>query len=91
MFIVAKQADEAIKSFEEVSCYQLVVEREKHRDNLTLKLEPRDKGADILNLGNAINKKFQDVCRIKIDRIEAVETGSIKEDTQGIVDERKWD
>ena len=91
MFIVAKQADEAIKSFEEVSCYQLVVGREKHRDSLTLKLEPKDKGADISSLGNAINKKFQDVCRIKIDRIEAVETGTIKEDSQGIVDERKWD
>ena len=91
MFIVAKQADEAIKSFEEVSCYQLMVGRENHRDSLTLKLEMKDKAVDISGLENDINRKFQDVCRIKIDRIESVETGTIKDDAQGIVDERKWD
>ncbi|MGD9142560.1 MAG: AMP-binding protein [Dehalococcoidia bacterium] len=91
MFIVAKQADEAIKGFKEVTRYQLVVGREKHRDTLTLKLEPKDKDVDISSLGNAINKKFQDVCRIKIDRVEAVGAGNIPEDKQGIVDERKWE
>jgi phenylacetate-CoA ligase len=91
MFIVARQAEEAIKSFGEVGRYQLVVGREQHRDTLILKLEPKDKGADISALQDALGKKFQDVCRIKIDRIEAVEVGVILEDKQGIVDERKWD
>jgi phenylacetate-CoA ligase len=91
MFVVAKQADEAIKGFGEVGCYQLIVGRQQHRDTLILKLEPKEKGADISGLGNDIGKKFQDVCRIKIDRIDIVAAGDIPEDKQGIIDERKWD
>jgi phenylacetate-CoA ligase len=91
MFVVARQADEAIKSFSDVGRYQLIVGREQHRDTLILKLEPKEKGADISGLGNDIGKKFQDVCRIKIDRIELVDVGTIPEDKQGIIDERKWD
>jgi phenylacetate-CoA ligase len=91
MFIVTRQAEEAIKGFGEVGRYQLVVGREQHRDTLILKLEPKDKGSDISALVNEIGKKFQDVCRLKIDRIEAVGIGAIPEDRQGIIDERKWD
>ncbi|MCJ7605115.1 MAG: AMP-binding protein [Dehalococcoidales bacterium] len=91
MFIVAKQAEQAITGFDQVARYQLIVGREKHRDSLTLRLELKDAGTDTSRLGNDINQKFQDVCRIKIDRVEFVEKGSIAEDAQGISDKRKWD
>lgn len=91
MFVVAKQAEQAIMSFSQVSRYQLVVGRRQHRDEMTLKLELKDTSADKAKLTEGINKKFQDTCRIKIDKIEFIEQGSIPEDKQGIVDERKWE
>jgi phenylacetate-CoA ligase len=91
MFIVARQAEQAIMGFTQVSRYQLVVGRRQHRDEMTLKIELKDASADTARLSVDINKRFQDVCRIKIDRIEYVAAGSIAEDKQGIVDERKWE
>jgi phenylacetate-CoA ligase len=89
MFVVAKQAEQAIRSFDAVVRYQLVVGREKHRDSLILRVELKDPATDVSALGNAVNAKFQDVCRIKIDRIEAAE--SIPEKEQGLRDARKWE
>lgn len=91
MFVVARQAEQAITGFGQVARYQLVVGRRQHRDEMTLKVELKDISADKAKLSEGINKKFQDTCRIKIDEIEYVEPGSIPEDKQGIVDERKWE
>jgi phenylacetate-CoA ligase len=91
MFIVAKQAEQAIMSFSEVARYQLTVGRREHRDEMTLKLELKDSGADRARLSVDINNKFQDICRIKIDIIEFVSSGTITDKQQGIKDERKWE
>jgi phenylacetate-CoA ligase len=91
MFVVAKQAEQAIMGFSQVSKYQLIVGRRQHRDEMTLKIELKDAGVDKARLSVDINQKFQDICRIKIDKIEFVETGIIPEKQQGIVDERKWE
>jgi len=91
MFVVAKQAEQAIMSFSEVSRFQLVVGRRQHRDEMTLKLELKDAGIDTAKLATEVNKKFQDTCRIKLDKIEFVEKGTVSEGKQGIVDERKWE
>jgi phenylacetate-CoA ligase len=87
MFIVAKQAEQAIMGFSQVARYQLVVGRREHRDEMTLKVELKDSNIDKNRLGVDINSKFQDICRIKIDKIEFVP--SI--DKPGMVDERKWE
>jgi len=91
MFIVAKQAEQAIMSFSQVARYQLIVGRRQHRDEMTLKVELKDSMADKARLSVDINQKFQDICRIKIDKIEFVDTGTISEKQQGITDERKWE
>jgi phenylacetate-CoA ligase len=91
MFVVARQAEQAIMSFSQVARYQLVVGRQQHRDEMTLKLELKDSGADKARLSVDINNKFQDICRIKIDKIEFVDSGTIPEKQQGIKDERKWE
>jgi phenylacetate-CoA ligase len=91
MFVVAKQAEQAITASGEVSRFQITVGRRQHRDEMTLKLELKDKNADKAKLTEGINKKFQDVCRIKLDKIDFVDSGTIPEDKQGIIDERKWD
>ena len=91
MFIVAKQAEQTIMSFSEVARFQLLVGRRQHRDEMTLKLELKDAGIDTAKLATEVNKKFQDTCRIKLDKIEFVEKGTVSEGKQWIVDERKWE
>ena len=91
MFIVAKQAEQAIMGFGQVARYRLIVGRRQHRDEMTLKLELKDSGIDRDRLSVDINQKFQDICRIKIDSIEFVSSGTISEKQQGITDERKWE
>ncbi len=91
MFIVAKQAEQAIMGFSQVARYQLIVGRREHRDEMTLKVELKDSGVDQARLSLDINNKFQDICRIKIDKIEFVPSGMIAEKQQGITDERKWE
>ena len=91
MFIVAKQAEQALSGFEPISRFQIVVGRRGHRDEMTLKVELKNEAIDKSKLAEALNKKFQDVCRMKIDDIEFVTKGSIPEEYQKIVDERTWE
>jgi phenylacetate-CoA ligase len=91
MFIVAKQAEQAIMSFSQVARYQLIVGRREHRDEMMLKLELNDPAVDKNKLAIDINNKFHDICRIKIDSIEFVEPGTISDKAPAIMDERKWE
>jgi phenylacetate-CoA ligase len=91
MFIVARQAEQAIMGWSSISRYQLIVGRRQHRDDLTLKLEVKDSRVDKDKLLVDINNKFQDICRIKIDNIEFVDAGTIGEKQKGLTDERKWE
>ncbi len=91
MFVVAKQAEQAIMSSEQVTRFQLVVRRSGQRDEITLKIELKDKAIDRKKLANDLNERFQNQCRVKIDKIEFVETGTISEEYQKVVDERTWE
>jgi phenylacetate-CoA ligase len=91
MFVVAKQAEQAIMGFTQVFRFQLAIGRRQHRDEMTLKLELKDVSVDKAKLAGDLNQKFQDACRIKIDKIEFVDGGTIPEEQQGIVDERIWE
>jgi phenylacetate-CoA ligase len=91
MFIVAKQAEQAVLSFEPLSRFQIVVGRRGQRDEMTLKIELKDEAIDRKKLANDLNKRFQNLCRVKIDKIEFVEKGTIPEEHKKIVDERTWE
>ncbi len=91
MFIVAKQAEQAIMSFSQVAKYQLVVRRREQRDEMILKVQLKDSNIDKNRLALDINSKFQDICRIKIDKIEFVVPYIISDKQMGIKDERKWE
>ncbi|MFC1953351.1 phenylacetate--CoA ligase family protein [Chloroflexota bacterium] len=89
MFIVARQAEQVLGEFEQVSGFQFTVNRKEQRDELTLKLVAEESPNKEL-LQNEINKQFQSTCRIKIDNFEFVEKDLIPEDVKTIVDERNW-
>jgi len=90
MFIVARQAEQAILSLEAISKFQIVVGRRQHRDEMILRIELKDKKADKEKLATSLNKQIQDACRIKPDKIEFVPKGTIPQEYQKIVDERTW-
>ncbi|MFC1869917.1 phenylacetate--CoA ligase family protein [Chloroflexota bacterium] len=91
MFVVAKQAEQAVLSFELVSRFQVVVSRKEQRDEIALKIELKHEVADKEKLTSDLNQKFQDICRIKIDKIEFVKQGTIPDKQQKIVDSRTWE
>jgi phenylacetate-CoA ligase len=91
MFVVARQAEATIMSFAPVSRFQIVVGRRENRDEVTLKLELRGEAVDKAKLADDLNQKFQDTCRVKIDKIEFVSGGTIAENQPRIMDSRKWD
>jgi phenylacetate-CoA ligase len=91
MFVVARQAEQVVASVESVSQYQIVVRRKEQRDEMVLKVELHGETVDRGQLTEELNKKFQDICRVKIDRIEFVTKGSIPRDRKTIEDERTWE
>ncbi len=91
MFVVAKQAEQAVLSFEPISQFQIFIRRKEQRDEMTLKVELKNEAIDKKELADDLDKRFQNLCRVKIDRIEFVEKGDIPEEHQKIVDERTWD
>jgi len=91
MFVVARQAEQVVASVEPISQFQIVVRRKEQRDEIVLKVELRNETVGRAKLIEELNKKFQDICRVKIDRIEFVTGGSIPKDRKTIVDERTWE
>lgn len=91
MFVVARQAEQVILGFESVAKYQLEVNRKEQRDEMKLRLELKGEDVDKNILADDLNTRFQNICRVKIDRIEFVPTGTITDELQGIKDEREWE
>ena len=93
MFVVARQAEQVCLSSNQVSKFQILVTRQKQRDEITLKVELKQEVGeeDKRKLTSELNQKFQDICRVKLDRIDFVKKGTIPEKYQKIVDERTWE
>ena len=91
MFVVTRQVEEAVLGIEAVSQFQVVVSREGQRDDMALRVELKSEDVDRDALAAELNERVQNVCRVKVDRVEFVVPGSIPEDQSRIVDQRKWD
>jgi phenylacetate-CoA ligase len=91
MFIVAKQAEQVINSFEPVARFRITIDRLDNRDEMDLKLELKSEAVDKGKIIDEINKKFQDICRLKLDNIQIVAPGTIPEPHHSLEDVRKWD
>jgi len=90
MFVVAKQAERAILSFEQVSRFQIVVGRKAERDEMILRVELKDETIGKRKLAGDLSQGFKNLCRVKVDRVEFVGKGAIPEEHKTIVDERAW-
>jgi len=90
LFVVARQAEGIFSDFPQVSEFQIIVNRRAQRDEMTLRIELVDKEIDRDSLADEINRKFQNNCLVKADRIEFVARGTITKDCKTIVDQRDW-
>ncbi|MDH5695133.1 MAG: phenylacetate--CoA ligase family protein, partial [Dehalococcoidia bacterium] len=91
MFVVAKQAEQVFASYDQISNFQIVVGRKEERDEMTFNIELKDETVDKTILAGNLNEKFQDLCRVKADKIEFVPKGTIPEKRKTILDTRSWD
>ncbi|MFC1974400.1 phenylacetate--CoA ligase family protein [Chloroflexota bacterium] len=93
MFVVAKQAEQLFSSFDQIARFQVIVGRKAERDEMTFKVELKDEAIDIDKdkLAEDLNKKFQSICLVRADKIEFVPNGTIPEEREIIVDQRKWE
>jgi len=91
MFVIAKQAEQALSGFDQISQFQLIVGRKGERDELVLKLELMDESIDKDQLSGRVLERFPQICRVRPDKIEWVAKGTIPKERQTIVDERKWE
>jgi len=91
MFVVARQAEEAVLGSAAVSRFQVVVSREGQRDSMTLRVELKSEDTDRDALVSDLGDRVQKVCRVRVDQVEFVAPGSIPDDGPRMLDERKWE
>ena len=89
LFIAPSQLKKIQETFKDVK-FQLRVERITHEDVLTVRMEPRASSINTITIEEMFRKFFRDICTVKIDRMEHVEQGTLKEDGRLIVDDRTW-
>lgn len=90
LFLRPNQVVETISNFPQISNFQVVVSRSAHRDEMTLKLELTDEGVDRRILSQNVKQRFQDVCPLKLDKIEVLPKGTIPKEHKVILDQRTW-
>ena len=90
MFIHPRQVQEVMARFDQISRFQVVVRLHEHRDEITINLELKDETINKEQLANSLIKNFQDVCRVRPDKVEFLAKGTIPEGGKVILDERVW-
>ena len=88
MFVAPSQVKQVAANFPDI-VFQLTVTRSGDRDVLTMRVDARGE-KDRKELAKRIEKVFQEICTVKIDKIEFLEPGSLKDALKPIVDEREW-
>jgi len=90
MFLHPREVEEALAPFSEVSNYQALVGREQQRDTLTIRVELRE-AVDREEFSRRLQQSLQSRCRLRADRIEFVEPGTIPEGRKTVEDIRVWE
>lgn len=90
MFVHPRQSDEVLGRYCEVATYQLIVTRVESRDNMLLRIELNDDPRDKMEWEIKLKKDFQDVCKVRFDKIEYVKPGTIDKTARKIVDNREY-
>ena len=91
MFIHPGQVRQVMGEFGQSTNFQVKVRRQQQRDEIIMVLELKDEALDKEKITNDVAKTFQDICRLKLDKVEFVTKGTLPEERKVIIDERTWD
>ena len=91
MFIHPGQVRQVMGEFGQSTNFQVKVGRRQQRDEIIMVLEVKDEALDKEKITNDVAKTFQDICRLKLDKVEFVTKGTLPEERKVIIDERTWD
>ena len=89
LFIAPSQLKKIQEIFKDVKI-QLIVARISHEDILTIRMEPKEASINTIPIEEKFRTVFKDICTVKIDRMEHVQHGTLKEDDRLMIDERTW-
>ncbi len=89
LFLVPKEVAETVGAFSEVSAFQVAVRLAGLRDELVMLVE--GEVGDKEGFTKAMRTRFQDICRLSLDKVEFVAAGTIPQGSKLVADERKWE
>lgn len=87
MFVHVRELDEAMSKVPQISKYQMILRLEEHRDRITLNVEAEPE-ANRKEIAETINKRSQEVFKLRMDNIEFLEKGTLPDGHSKIVDTR---
>jgi len=89
MFVHCGQLQSVIAKFPQVLQYQVLIRRAGQRDEIILTLECPE-STDRRLICESVSKAVQENCRVRPDKIEVVNPGTIPPDRKAVCDERVW-
>ena len=91
IFLIPQQIEKVFARFDEITKFQIIINRKGNRDELCCKLELKGMDIDRKALSEKLANSIRDVTRLRLDNIEFLSTGSIPEGNRTVIDERTWD
>ncbi|MDP2727571.1 MAG: AMP-binding protein [Dehalococcoidia bacterium] len=88
MFVYPRQVDEVVAKFPAIAKYQIVVTREKDRDDMTFLVELKEE-VNRAELTANLQDRIRDVIKLRAE-VEYVSAGTIPEGAKKLVDKRVW-
>jgi len=89
LFITPNQLRRIQEKFQNIRL-RAVITRISHEDILTLEVQPTRPSKDHSLLKTELENYFRDICTVKIDSLLILAPGTLREDEELIVDQRKW-
>jgi phenylacetate-CoA ligase len=89
MFVHPNQLRFAARQVPGVTLVQGVVTQPDNKDHFLLRVEVED-GMDETAVSTQLKQIIPNVCRVKVDEIMFVASGTIAADAPGMLDEREW-
>jgi phenylacetate-CoA ligase len=89
MFVAPSQVKRVAERFPGIA-FQIAVSRSGDRDVLTVRVDTRGELEKRSEFTERFVKVFQEICTVKVDKLEFLEPGSLRGDVKPIVDERSW-
>ena len=89
MFVHPNQLRFGVAQVLQAQAVQDVVTRPEMRDHFLLRVVPAAEVADPTTAAAGIKQAVRQVCRVRVDEVEFVET--IPENAPGMLDERGWE